>query len=65
MFADGGASAPCWLVCDAEAMNRYGGMGLTFGYLAACDIAERLSGNTSHATPPGDEHVLRTAHLHH
>lgn len=41
------------------------GPGLTFGYLAACDIAERLSGNTSHATPPGDEHVLRTAHLHH
>ena len=41
------------------------GPGLTFGYLAACDIAGRLSGTTSQATPPGDEHVLRTAHLHH
>ncbi|GAB3483604.1 FAD-dependent oxidoreductase [Azotobacter salinestris] len=41
------------------------GPGLTFGYIAACDIAERLSGNTSHATQPGEAHVLRTAHLHH
>lgn len=27
MFADGGANAPCWLICDAQAMNAYG-MGL-------------------------------------
>ncbi|ACO78227.1 hypothetical protein AvCA_20220 [Azotobacter vinelandii CA] len=41
------------------------GPGLAFGYIAACDIAERLGGGTSRATQPGDEHVLRTAHLHH
>lgn len=27
MFANGGANAPCWLICDSEAFNRYG-MGL-------------------------------------
>ncbi|MFC0665671.1 FAD-dependent oxidoreductase [Azotobacter chroococcum] len=41
------------------------GPGLTFGYLAACDIAERLRNGKSNATQPGEEHVLRTAHLHH
>lgn len=24
MFANGGANAPCWLVCDGEALNTYG-----------------------------------------
>lgn len=41
------------------------GPGLTFGYLAACEIAERLRNGKSNATHPGDEHVLRAAHLHH
>ncbi len=41
------------------------GPGLTFGYIAASDIAERLGDGTTNATPPGEEHVLRTAHLHH
>jgi hypothetical protein len=27
MFANGGANAPCWLICDSDAMNNYG-MGL-------------------------------------
>jgi hypothetical protein len=27
MFANGGANAPCWLICDSEALNHYG-MGL-------------------------------------
>ena len=27
MFANGGANAPCWLICDSEALNNYG-MGL-------------------------------------
>lgn len=39
------------------------GPGLTFGYLAASDIARRLS-STASPSPTGEQHVLRTAHLH-
>lgn len=41
------------------------GPGLTFGYIAASDIAERLDNSKSQATQSGETHVLRTAHLHH
>lgn len=39
------------------------GPGLTFGYLAASDIARRLN-RTASPSPTGEQHVLRTAHLH-
>ena len=41
------------------------GPGLTFGYLAANDIARRLQEPASHLSHTGENHVLRTAHLHH
>lgn len=40
------------------------GPGITFGYLAARDIAARLDHGTSQQPRTGDQHVLRTAHLH-
>lgn len=41
------------------------GPGLTFGYLAASDIARQLQEPLSHLSRSGENHVLRTAHLHH
>lgn len=38
------------------------GPGITFGYLAASDIARRLADNATFQ--PGEHHVLRNAHLH-
>ncbi|VVP38086.1 3-oxosteroid 1-dehydrogenase [Pseudomonas fluorescens] len=40
------------------------GPGITFGYLAARDIAERLDHSTAQPSLTGEQHVLRTAHLH-
>ncbi|VVO45553.1 3-oxosteroid 1-dehydrogenase [Pseudomonas fluorescens] len=40
------------------------GPGITFGYLAASDIAARLDHSTTHEPRTGEPHVLRTAHLH-
>ncbi|MNG32631.1 3-oxosteroid 1-dehydrogenase [compost metagenome] len=40
------------------------GPGITFGYLAASDIAARLEHNTHPHAQTGAPHVLRTAHLH-
>ena len=40
------------------------GPGITFGYLAANDIARRLDRQTAQPAPTGEHHVLRTAHLH-
>lgn len=40
------------------------GPGLTFGYLAASDIARRLVDSTAPLNRTGEPHVLRTAHLH-
>ncbi|MEJ5057088.1 MULTISPECIES: FAD-dependent oxidoreductase [unclassified Pseudomonas] len=40
------------------------GPGITFGYLAASDIADRLNPDAAHNSHTGEQHVLRTAHLH-
>ncbi|MNC58722.1 3-oxosteroid 1-dehydrogenase [compost metagenome] len=40
------------------------GPGITFGYLAASDIAARLDRSTTQQPHTGEQHVLRTAHLH-
>ena len=40
------------------------GPGITFGYLAASDIARRLDDTAAHLSRTGENHVLRTAHLH-
>jgi succinate dehydrogenase/fumarate reductase flavoprotein subunit len=40
------------------------GPGITFGYLAARDIADRLDQNPAAPSRTGEQHVLRTAHLH-
>lgn len=40
------------------------GPGITFGYLAASDIAQRLDHSRAHPSHTGEQHVLRTAHLH-
>lgn len=40
------------------------GPGITFGYLAASDIARRLEHSTAQPSRTGEHHVLRTAHLH-
>ncbi|WP_130904861.1 MULTISPECIES: FAD-dependent oxidoreductase [unclassified Pseudomonas] len=40
------------------------GPGITFGYLAATDIAARLDRNATEDPRTGEQHVLRTAHLH-
>lgn len=40
------------------------GPGITFGYLAASDIAGRLDQHPTQPSRTGEQHVLRTAHLH-
>jgi succinate dehydrogenase/fumarate reductase flavoprotein subunit len=40
------------------------GPGITFGYLAASDIAGRLNHSATPTSRTGEQHVLRTAHVH-